>query len=54
LNALNSDFKDLEDALQNFSQISEHNIDIIITRNMKEFKTSKLSVMTPETFLKNL
>ena len=52
LDALNSDFKDFEDALQNFSAQNEKEIKIIITRNIKDYKTSSLSVMTPETYLK--
>lgn len=52
LDALNSDFKDFEDALQNFSAQNGNDIKIIITRNIKDYKTSLLSVMTPETYLK--
>ena len=52
LNALNSDFKDFEDALQNFSAIENGDINIVLTRNVKDFKTSKLAVLTPETYLK--
>lgn len=52
--ALNSEFKDFEDALQNFSAHNTNEIKIIITRNIKDYKTSKLSVMTPETFLKTV
>ena len=54
LSALNSDFKDFEDALQHFSAQNDSRISIIITRNTKDFKLSKLSVMTPELFLKTL
>ena len=50
--ALNSDFKDFEDALQNYSAELNKEIDIIITRNIKDFKYSKLAVMTPDQFLK--
>ena len=50
--ALNSEFKDFEDALQNFSAQNTNDIKIIITRNIKDYKTSKLSVMKPETYLK--
>jgi hypothetical protein len=50
--ALNSDFKDFEDALQNYSAELNKEIDIIITRNTKDFKHSKLAVMTPDQFLK--
>ena len=54
LEALNSDFKDFEDALQHFSAKSEKEIKLILTRNIKDYKTSSLPVMTPETFLKTL
>ena len=52
LNALNSEFKDFEDALQNFSTVENGQIRIILTRNLKDFKKSGLAVMTPETYLK--
>lgn len=54
LTALNSEFKDFEDALQNFSTQNEKAIKIIVTRNIKDYKTSKLSVMTPELYLKTV
>lgn len=52
INALNSDFKDFEDALQNFSAIENEEIKIILTRNLKDFKKSELAVLSPETYLK--
>ena len=52
LNALNSDFKDFEDALQNFSAVENGKIKIILTRNIKDFSKSELAVLTPETYLK--
>ncbi len=52
INALNSHFKDFEDALQNFSAIQTNSITIILTRNTKDFKKSELVVMTPETYVK--
>lgn len=52
LNALNSEFKDFEDALQDFSAESDKEINIIITRNIKDYKSSNLSVMQPEIYLK--
>ncbi|MGB1450826.1 MAG: type II toxin-antitoxin system VapC family toxin [Marinirhabdus sp.] len=52
LNALNSEFKDFEDALQNFSAIENQKIKIILTRNIKDFSKSRLAIVTPETFLK--
>ena len=54
LNALNSDFKDFEDALQNFSAIETKQIQIILTRNIKDFKKSKLAIVTPKTYLKGI
>lgn len=49
--ALNSNFKDFEDALQNFSAIENSEIKIILTRNIKDFKKSELAVLTPEIYL---
>ena len=49
--ALNDDsFTDFEDGLQYFSAI-ENNQDILITRNLKDFKKSKLPVMTAKQFI---
>src|SRR5665647_817920 len=52
LKALNSHFRDFEDALQNYSAELNGQIDIIITRNIKDFKNSSLGIMTPENYLK--
>ena len=52
IKALNSNFKDFEDALQNFSAVENKKIEIILTRNIKDFKNSKLAILTPETYLK--
>lgn len=52
LNSLNSDFKDFEDALQNYSTVENGAISVILTRNVKDFKQSELAVLTPETYLK--
>jgi len=52
LKALNSDFIDFEDALQNFAAIESKHLDIIITRNVKDYKKSSLTIYTPESFLK--
>lgn len=53
LDALNSEFKDFEDGLQNFSAVQNGTISIILTRNIKDFKKSGLSVLTPEMYLKS-
>lgn len=50
--ALNSEFKDFEDALQNYSAELNGEIDMIITRNTKDYKKSKLGIINPENFLK--
>ena len=52
--ALNDEsFSDFEDGLQYFTAI-ENNQDIIITRNLKDFKNSKLPVMTAGQFLNSI
>ncbi|MDH5366966.1 MAG: PIN domain-containing protein [Cyclobacteriaceae bacterium] len=49
--ALSDDnFPDFEDGLQYYSAI-ENKIDIIITRNKKDFKYSKIPVLTAKEFL---
>jgi predicted nucleic acid-binding protein len=53
IEAFNSEFKDFEDAFQNFSAINDKEIKVIITRNSKNYKSSTLSIMTPETYLKS-
>ena len=50
--ALISDFKDFEDALQYSSAINYGNIEVIITRNVKDYKMSEIGVLTPESFVK--
>lgn len=51
--ALNSEFSDFEDAVQNYSVEQSQEIDFIITRNIKDYKKSSLGVLTPEIFLSN-
>jgi len=52
--ALNdSKFKDFEDGLQYYSAI-ENNQDLIITRDLKDFKKSKIPVMTPEEYITSI
>ena len=52
--ALNSNFRDFEDALQNYSAVLNGEVDLIITRNIKDFKNSELGVMTPESYIKTI
>jgi predicted nucleic acid-binding protein len=51
--ALNSDFRDFEDAIQYFTAI-ENDQDLIITRNQADFKESKIPVMTAGEFIKSI
>ncbi len=53
LTALNSDFNDFEDAIQNYSAEISGDIDFILTRNTKDYKKSALGVFSPEMFLNN-
>ncbi|WP_224484702.1 type II toxin-antitoxin system VapC family toxin [Robertkochia aurantiaca] len=45
-----TNFKDFEDGLQYYSAI-ENDIELIITRNKKDFKGSKLPVLTSKEYL---
>src|SRR5690606_15025793 len=49
--ALASDFADFEDGLQYFIAM-DNEADIIITRNTKDFKSSRIPVMTAGEYLK--
>jgi predicted nucleic acid-binding protein len=49
--ALASNFNDFEDALQNYAAEAYPPIEVIVTRNVKDYKHSALSVVTPEHFL---
>ena len=50
VNALSSDMKDFEDAIQVFAaEFSE--IDCIITRNEKDFTGTKVEILNPKKFL---
>ena len=51
--ALNSEFRDFEDAIQYYTAI-ENDQDLIITRNQQDFKESKIPVMTAGEFLKSI
>jgi predicted nucleic acid-binding protein len=46
--ALNSEFKDFEDAIQYYSARTNKKIDAIITRNVADFKLSKLPILSPD------
>ena len=51
--ALNSSFKDFEDAVQYFSAL-QSNCSIIITRNGNDFKHSTIPIMTAEEYLSSI
>ena len=46
-------FRDFEDAIQYYSAV-ENSQEILITRNLKDFKTSKIPVMTASEFIKTI
>ena len=51
LQALNSEFRDFEDALQYFAALRSNQIDVILTRNVKDYRKSTIAVMTTASFL---
>lgn len=53
-NAFNSGFKDFEDSLQNFAAMKHGKIDVILTRNLKDFSKSEIGVLTPESYIKSI
>ncbi len=54
LQALGSGFKDFEDALQNFAATKAGFIDVILTRNIKDYSKSEIGVLSPEMYLKTM
>ncbi|MGV8947243.1 MAG: type II toxin-antitoxin system VapC family toxin [Lutibacter sp.] len=48
--SLESDFKDFEDAIQYHTAI-ENDINIIITRNLKDFKMARIPVLTAKNYI---
>ena len=50
--ALNMNFKDFEDAIQ-YSSAVINQLDIIVTRNIKDFLFSQPKILTPSQFLEN-
>jgi len=51
LKALKSKFSDFEDALQYYSAL-ENQCEYIITRNIEDYKNSKINILLPEEFAK--
>lgn len=50
-NAITSEFKDFEDAIQHSVAISEKGINAIVTRNTKDYKKSKIAVFNSDTYV---
>ena len=48
-----SKFNDFEDALQYHSALKVKGLDAIITRNPKDFRHSRITVLTPKEFLQS-
>jgi predicted nucleic acid-binding protein len=46
--SLTSDFKDFEDAIQYHCAKSNNKIDLIVTRDTKDFKISSLPILSPK------
>jgi predicted nucleic acid-binding protein len=51
--ALNSEFSDFEDAIQYFSAL-QNNIEVLLTRNLKDYKRAQISVMTAKAFVETM
>jgi predicted nucleic acid-binding protein len=49
--ALHSSFADFEDAIQYYTALA-HNVPIILTRDLKDYKDASIPVMTAEMYLK--
>jgi len=50
--ALSSDFTDFEDSIQYYTAL-ENNIDTLITRNVKDYKTANITILTPLEYIKS-
>jgi predicted nucleic acid-binding protein len=52
--AITCGFPDFEDSIQYFCALESKKIDVIITRNIKDYRKSELPVMSPGDFLKTM
>lgn len=52
LQALKNNFTDYEDSVQYSSALTIKDLDLIVTRNIKDYRNSSIAVMTPLNFLK--
>ena len=48
--ALNSKFRDFEDAIQYFTAI-ESGIKLLLTRNIKDYREAEITIQTPELYI---
>jgi predicted nucleic acid-binding protein len=51
-NAIASGFQDFEDSIQYNCALEYEKIDVLITRNIRDYKSSEIPVMTPADYLK--
>ena len=54
LDSLKSNFKDFEDSIQNESAKKDSQIKILVTRNIKDYRASDLSILSPDEYLKSI
>lgn len=52
IQALKNNFTDYEDSVQYSSALTIKDLDVILTRNIKDYRNSSIAVMTPSNFLK--
>jgi hypothetical protein len=52
--AVKSEFPDFEDATQYFTACQQREINLIITRDTKGYKTASIPVLTPAEYLKTI
>jgi len=52
--AISSVFADFEDGIQYHCALGSGKIDVLITRNTKDYKNSAIPVMTPDDYLKTV
>ena len=51
--AIESGFPDFEDSIQYFCALDYKKVEVIIARNIKDYRNSRLPVMTPGDYLKS-
>ncbi len=49
--SIHGDFRDFEDSIQYQTALTINGIEAIITRNVKDFRNSKIAVFTPEIYV---